>query len=176
MINISDELNVVDITETTPQPSVKSRRKASSTQLSRALQQSISSILASQNSVDAFPSNLNVPQTNGRGRKRGIVVFFFVISFKAIDQFNFRHLSKRIKLYFFVGRRNPTVDNDIIDLVSCPILTMPGVVNLDSDDEINEIREKATSTDSPQLDNNEIKIHVNFGMNVEEFEFRRVSF
>lgn len=93
-----------------------------------------------------------------------------------MDQFNFRHLSKWIKLYFCVGRRNPTVDNDIIDLVSCPVLTMPGVVNLDSDDEINEIRVNATSTDSPQLDNNEIKIHVNFGMNVEEFEFRRVSF
>lgn len=68
------------------------------------------------------------------------------------------------------------MEEDVIDLVTSPHIVFPDVVTLDSDEEIAKIRQESNSAiDSPQFDNNEIQLKVNFGNGIEEFAFRRVS-
>lgn len=74
------------------------------------------------------------------------------------------------------NRALQSVQEDVIDLVTSPHIVFPDVVTLDSDEEIAEIRQKSNSAvDSPQFDNNEVQLKVNFGNGIDEFSFRRVS-
>lgn len=71
--------------------------------------------------------------------------------------------------------RNRNNDNEVIDLVNSPYLMIPGTVTLDSDEEIEQIRQKAQSAvDSPQVDCQEIRVKVKFNAVIETFPFRRV--
>lgn len=82
-----------------------------------------------------------------------------------------------LTVLFVIGNRALALaQEDVIDLVNSPRIEYPGVVTLDSDEEIAEIRIRSNSTvDSPQFDNNEITVKVNFGEYIDEFTFRRVS-
>lgn len=78
-------------------------------------------------------------------------------------------------------RNNQNLNVDLIDLVSSPILNIPGVVNLDSDDEFTETATKykkdLTEACSSSLgaENEEIKVFVKFESEIEDYLLRPVS-
>lgn len=65
--------------------------------------------------------------------------------------------------------------SNIIDLVNSPVLEIPGVVSLDSDDEIEAFREEANKAGStPILDCGTINITVKCGTDIQKYTYSRV--
>jgi hypothetical protein len=78
----------------------------------------------------------------------------------------------------FAGQAHRHANAAVVDLVSSPQLHVPGVVNLDSDDE-HDRRMRALQSQSPALnrsldsDNYEMSIKIKWGIEVQKFAHRR---